>query len=304
MATTLARIIKYGFQNFWRNGWLSTATVIIMALALVLFQGLLLFDVVTSSAVASIQEKIDVAVYFVQDAPEADILAIRDSLEAFPEIAEVRYVSRDEALAIFREKHEGEEFITQALDEVGENPLFGSLNVRTTDPKDYVVVEEFLAADQYQPLIAKISSQSQDNRDAIERLDRIISTLNKVGFVFTIFIALVAALVAFNTIRLAIYSNREEIGIMKLVGASNIFAKGPYIVSGILYGFIGAVLALILAAPAINLASPVFTRLIPELNVEAYFYDNLSTLFLYLLVAGVALGIGSSWIAIRRYLKI
>ena len=305
MATTLFRIIKYGIQNFWRNGWLSTATVIIMAIALLMFQGLILFDILTESAIDSVGDKIDVAVYFKSDAEESQILAIRDNLEEnFSQVKSVRYISREEALEIFKSRHEDETAISQALEELSDNPLLASLSINTDDPNDYVVVEEFLGNADHSGIVEKISSQSQANRDAIERLNKIINTLNKVGLALTVFIAFVASLVAFNTIRLAIYSNREEIGIMKLVGASNVFAKGPYIVSGIFYGLVGSILAFIIAAPIINVSSPVFNKLIPEMNLEAYFYDNFGVLFLYLLAMGVFLGVISSWIAIRRYLKI
>ncbi|PIR88166.1 MAG: hypothetical protein COU10_00625 [Candidatus Harrisonbacteria bacterium CG10_big_fil_rev_8_21_14_0_10_45_28] len=305
MLTTLFRIVKYGLQGFWRNGWLSTATVIIMALALLMFQGLLLFETLTTAAVNSIQDKIDVAVYFKKDATETQMLAIRDKLEAdFSQVKSVRYISKEEALEVFKSRHQEEAIINQALEELNDNPLLPSLSIKTNDPNDYPILEEFLSNSDNSVVIEKISSQTQANRDAIDRLNRIISTVNKLGLVFTLFIALVACLVAFNTIRLAIYSNREEIGIMKLVGASNVFAKGPYIVGGILYGIVGAVAALVLAAPLVNISSPVFKRLIPDMNLEVYFYNNLRVLFFYLLAAGIGLGIVSSWIAIRRYLKI
>jgi len=305
MLTTLFRIVKYGLQGFWRNGWLSTATVIIMALALLMFQGLLLFETLTTAAVNSIQDKIDVAVYFKKDATETQMLAIRDKLEAdFSQVKSVRYISKEEALEVFKSRHQEEAIINQALEELNDNPLLPSLSIKTNDPNDYPILEEFLSNSDNSVVIEKISSQTQANRDAIDRLNRIISTVNKLGLVFTLFIALVACLVAFNTIRLAIYSNREEIGIMKRVGASNVFAKGPYIVGGILYGIVGAVAALVLAAPLVNISSPVFKRLIPDMNLEVYFYNNLRVLFFYLLAAGIGLGIVSSWIAIRRYLKI
>jgi len=306
MLTTLFRIVKYGLQSFWRNGWLSTATVIIMALALLMFQGLLLSNILMTAAVDSIQDKIDVAVYFKKDATETQMLAIRDKLEAdFTQVVKaVRYISKEEALEVFKSRHQEEAIINQALEELNDNPLLPSLSIKTNDPNDYPILEEFLSSSDNSAIIEKISSQTQANRDAINRLNKIISTVNKLGLVFTLFIALVACLVAFNTIRLAIYSNREEIGIMKLVGASNIFAKGPYIVGGIMYGVIGAVVALILAAPLVNISSPVFKRLVPDMNLEVYFYGHLRELFFYLLIAGIGLGIASSWIAIRRYLKI
>jgi cell division transport system permease protein len=302
MVTTFFRIIKYGFQNFWRNGWLSTATVIIMALALLMVNGLILFDVVTNSAVSSIQDKIDIAVYFKEEVIEDDILALRKSLEDLAEVKEVGYISRDQALINFRERHANEVVITSALNELSENPLLASLNIKANDSNDYPIIAEFLDNATFNEIVQKVTYNQ--NRTAIERLNRIIDTVNRIGFVFTIFISFVAGLVVFNTIRLAIYSNREEIGIMRLVGASNIFAKGPYVVSGILYGIVGAILALALIYPAVSISAPVFLRLIPEMDLMKYFQSNIGSFFGYLLLTGVGLGILSSWWAIRRYLRV
>lgn len=302
MITTLFRIIRYGFLDFWRNGWLSTATVIIMALALLMFQGLILFDVMTSSAIDSIRDKIDIAVYFKPETVEDDILKIQRSLRELSEVKEVSYISSDEALANFKDRHKDDPTINQALTELEDNPLLASLNIKAKDSNDYSTIAGYLENDDFSPAIERVTFAQ--NRTAIERLNKIIETVNKIGFAVTIFIAFVASLVVFNTIRLAIYSNRSEIGIMRLVGASNIFTKGPYIVSGILYGVIGGVLALIVAFPMVNFITPYFAIFVPELSLQSYFTANFGHFFWYLLGGGVLLGMVSSWVAIRRYLKV
>ena len=124
------------------------------------------------------------------------------------------------------------------------------------------------------------------------------------GLALTIFLALTAALVTFNTIRLAIYANRDEISIMRLVGASNVFINGPYIVEAVILGIIASIVSLGLLAPLINFSSPYVQSFIPEMDLSAYFYGNLFRLFGYQLILGIVLGIVSGSIAIRRYLKI
>jgi cell division transport system permease protein len=235
MATTLLRILKYGFQSFWRNGWLSTATVLIMVLALITFQGLLLFDVVTTAAITSIRDKIDIAVYFQRTAAEDDILKMKKDVEQLPTIKSVDYISSADALAAFKEKHKNNPTISQALAELPVNPISASINVQAKDSKDYPAIAEYLENQSFSSIVEKVTYSQ--NKGAIDGLNKFIDTINRMGLAFTIFIAFAASLVAFNTIRLAIYSNREEIGIMRLVGASNTFIKGPYIVNGILYGF-------------------------------------------------------------------
>jgi len=302
MATTLLRILKYGFQSFWRNGWLSTATVIVMVLALITFQGILLFNPVTDAAVASIQDKIDIAVYFRRTAAEDDILALKKSVEQLPTIKSVEYISSADALASFKESHKNDVILSQALAELTQNPLPASLNIKAKDSKDYPAINSYLSGQNFGAIVDKVTYGQ--NKNVIDRLNKIIDTLNRMGLATTLFIAFAASLVAFNTIRLALYSNRDEIGIMRLVGASNTFIKGPYIVNGILYGFFGAIVTIALTAPLMKIISPVVIRLIPEMDLQVYFYANLPQLLGYLFAFGAGLGIVSSWVAIRRYLRV
>lgn len=302
MSTTLARILKYGFQLFYRHGWLTIATITVMVIALIMYQALILFGVVTDTATASLRDKIDIAVYFKTSAVEDDILNIEKSLKGLPEVKAVEYVSRDKALEIFKETHKDDPNINQALAELDSNPLRASLNIKAKDTNDYPTIAAYLENDGFQTVVEKVTYTQ--NKVAIDRLNKLVDTMRKIGLAITIFLAFAASLVAFNTIRLAIYSSREEIGIMRLVGAANSFIKGPYLFSGILYGAGGALITVILMIPMINFASPYFQAFIPEMNLSSYFYSNIASLFLYLLMFGTGLGIVSSWIAIRRYLKL
>lgn len=301
MATTIYRIIKYGLQNLWRNGWLSAATLAIMVLALLVLEGLIIFSVLAKTAVSTLEDKIDISVYFKADAPEEDISKLRQSLESLAEVKKVEYISRDKALAIFQDKHKTDLVISKALEELGDNPLLASLNIKARDPEEYPAIASYLENDGLTALVEKVTYSQ--NKLAIERLIKISNTFENIGLTLTIVLALIAALITFNTIRLAIYSNREEIGIMRLVGASNIFINGPYLVGGIIYGLLGAFLSLIIAAPIVSFASPYVQVFIPEMNLSGYFYSNLPSLFGYQLLFGVLLGVVSSVIAVRRYLN-
>lgn len=302
MSTTLARILKYGFQLFYRHGWLTIATITVMVIALIMYQALILFGVVTDTATASLQDKIDISVYFKTVATEDDILNIEKSLKGLPEVKAVEYVSRDKALEIFKEAHKDDANINQALAELDSNPLRASINIKANDTNDYPIIAAYLENEGFQAVVEKVTFA--ENKVAIDRLNKLVDTMRRIGLSITVFLAFAASLVAFNTIRLAIYSNREEIGIMRLVGAANSFIKGPYLFSGILYGATGALVTVIFMIPAVNFASPYFQAFIPEMNLASYFYRNIASLFLYLLMFGTGLGIVSSWIAIRRYLKL
>lgn len=301
MATALFRVFKYGFQNFYRNGWLSTATIAVMCLALSVFLGLIIFGVVAKSALVSIQDKIDISVYFKGDTAEDDILKVKRSLEGLATIKGVEYISRSKALETFTAQHQNEETIAQALRELDDNPLSASLNIKANNIKDYGAIASYLKNDAFTPLIEKVSYAQ--NQVIIDRLTSIIVLSNQAGMGFAVFLSLVAGLVIFNTIRLAIYSNREEIGIMRFVGASNNFIRGPYLVVGVMYGVLAAFLTMILAFPVVIFASPYLHILIPAADLKAYYLSHFGGLFGYQLLFGIALGVCSSFVSIRRYLR-
>jgi cell division transport system permease protein len=302
MFTVFLRIIKYGFQNFGRNGLLSAATVAVMVIALVSFLSLNLFGHITESAIAAVKDKIDISVYFKTSAAEDDILRVKRSLEGLAEVKQVEYISRDQALAQFQENHKSDQTISQAVSELGENPLSASLNIKAFDPKQYASISDYLKNDSLTALVDKVTYA--ENQTVIDRLALIVDTVERSGLVLSVVLAVVAGLIIYNTIRLAIYSNREEIGIMRLVGASNAFIRGPYLFTGMLYGVIAAAISIILLAPAVYFFSPYLNVFIPGLGFQEYFITNLGTLILYQLAFGVGIGVVSSYSAMRRYLKI
>jgi len=304
MFVTLSRIIKYGFQNFLRNGWLSTATIAVMFLALFVLQGLIIFNVIAKTAIASVQNKIDISVYFKNDAAEDEILKLKKSLEGLDEIKKVKYVSREQALADFQARNKDKPIVAQAIQELGENPLLASLNIKANNPEEYASIAAYLNNESFSPLIEKVSYNAPENQAVIKRLISIVDTAKKGGIALTLIAAIIAVLVAFNTISLAIYSNRDTIGVMRLVGASNNFIHGPYIIEGIFCGLLAGVLSFAVIIPLIAYVSPYVANFIPEINIQLYLISNFFRLLGYQLLFGVILGALSSFIAVRRYLKI
>ena len=302
MFTILVRIVKYGLQNFVRNSLLSVATIAVMVIALLMLVGLTLFNHVTESALVAVRDKIDISVYFKTSTAEDDVLRVKRSLEGLAEVKQVDYISRAEALQMFKDRHQNDDTITQAVTQLGDNPLSASLNIKAHDPTQYALISDYLNNDTLKQFIEKVSFAQ--NQTVIDRLALIIDTLEKGGFLLTLFLSLVAGLVIFNTIRLAIYSNREEIGIMRLVGASNTFIRGPYVFTGMVYGVIAALLSILLIVPAVFFVSPYFDIFIPGLNFKSYFLSSLPIIILYQLLAGVLLGTISTFFALRRHLKV
>jgi cell division transport system permease protein len=213
----------------------------------------------------------------------------------------VNYTSRDQALAIFEQNHSSDQNLNQAINELDTNPLEASLNIKAKNPSQYADIASYLASPNLSQYIDSVSYTQ--NQGVIERLAKIITVVERGGWLATLFLALISGLVVFNTIRMAIYSSREEIGVMRVVGASNSLVRGPFVVDGMLCGAIAAISSLIIIAPIIYFTSPYLNIFIPDLNLFRYFYTHLAQLLLYELLFGIIIGSFSSFFAVRRYLR-
>ena len=301
MKTALKRILRTGYLSFRRNGWLSTATVLVMALVLFVLGNLIFLGALAGTVLDTLESKIDISVYFVSDAPEQNVLAVKKELEALPDVAKVNYISQNKALDQFREKHKANALIVGALEELGDNPLQASLNIKAQDPTNYATISDFLLKKNY-PVVDKINYF--ENQKVIERLGSILTTVRGSGALLALFLAFVAILVAFNTVRLAIYTMREEIGIMRLVGATQWFIRGPFLINGVIYGGLAALATTLVFFPITWLASPRISLLVSDFDLFGYFLTNFFEFFGIILFTGILLGTASSFIAVRRYLKI
>jgi len=233
MLLNFQRIIKSGAVSFWRNVWLSTAAVAIMVLNLFVISSFLLGNVVADSLLNSLENKIDISVYFKQDTEEKDILSVKSELMSLGEIKDVNYVSAEEALSQFKERHKGNSILLQSLEEVGDNPFEAALSVKTRQASQYEAVSLFLENGKYKNLIDGVDFRQ--NQAMIDKLTYIVGASRKVGGVVSLTFIFIAVLVTFNTIRLAIFSAKEEISVMRLVGASNWFIRLPFVAEGLFY---------------------------------------------------------------------
>ena len=300
--TNFIRILKSGWQSFWRNYWLTTATVAVMTLALLVVAGLSLFNVMMQSVSTDLQDRVDISVYFNQDIEETKILQVRQELVGLDEVKSVDYISQEEALKQFKEKHQDSKVLMQSLDELEKNPFQPSLNIKAKESSQYEAIANYLNQDRFGGLIAKVNYQQ--NRAIIERLTNLTSNIERGGIAISLVLGLLAILVSFNTIRLTMYTWRDEISVMKLVGASNWFIRGPFLVEGIIYGLSAALITLLLLYPALIFVSPRITSFLPGVDLLYFYQTNFWQFLVLMLGVGVLLGGVSSLIAIRRYLRV
>ncbi len=315
--TTFKRIVRSGFVNFWRNGFLSFAAIVVITLSLTAF-GMIIFSGAFGRALlADVKEKVDINVYFVTTAEESEILAVQKDVDSLAEVASTNYISREKALETFKAKWKDNALIMQGLNEIGDNPFPASLNIKAKDPAQYGSIAKYLSnkapADASgDPLIEKVNYQ--ENKIIIDRLGRIIPAVEKTGSIISLILIFVAVIVVFNTMRLIIFTARDEISVMKLVGASNAYVRGPLVVSGIMYGIMSAVITLIIMAAFAFWSDAALLKLAgvgiaSEFEVmvnvmSSYFVAHFPEIFVIIMGAGVILGGLSSYIAARRYLRV
>ncbi|OGN10018.1 MAG: hypothetical protein A3J46_04080 [Candidatus Yanofskybacteria bacterium RIFCSPHIGHO2_02_FULL_41_11] len=273
-----------------------------MVLVLVLFSGLMAVNFLSSEIVISLQEKVDVSAYFKTDISEEEILGIKSELELLSNVKNVEYISAVQALDEFKERHAGDAIIQDSLAELDFNPLQASLNIKADDPSQFASIVQFLEANQFRSVIDKINFY--ENEKVIERLQSISGGIQNWGFILTMILAVIAVLVTFNTIRLTIYNQRQEIEIMKLVGGSNWHIKAPYLVEGGLYGAFAAAVTAAIFYPTIFFVSPKVESLMPGVSLISYFKTNMFQFLFLVFFVGVLLGVVSSFVAIRRFLKV
>ncbi len=302
------RVVRAGFFSFWRNGFVSLSSILVMMVTLFVIGATIFSGAILSSTLNQIKDKVDINVYFITSAEENEIMAIKKNLEQLKEVAPpVVYVSKEDALATFRKKHENDQTTLQALDELGDNPLGAILNIKAKDPSQYESISRFLQSKNTistdgSSIIDKVNYYQ--NKDAIDRLTNIINSANRLGFILTIFLVAISILITFNTLRLVIYMSRDEISVMRLVGASKSYIRGPFFIAGAIYGFISAILTLILFYPITIWLGNATETFFVGLNVFHYYTSNFGEIFLIIVGSGVFTGAVSSYLAVRKYLKV
>lgn len=306
MVTSFRRIVRSGFLNFWRNAVVSLSAIFVMTVALFVIGGTMLSSVFLQETLRTIQDKVDINVYFSPTAKADDILTLRSSLEQMPQVGKVEYVSRDQAIEEFRKKHENDYLLQAALNELSDNPLGAMLNIRAKDPSEYESIAQYLNKEkedrQQDGFISKVNYAQ--HKTIITKLNSTVKAVERFSFVALFVLVAIAVVITFNTIRIAIYAARDEIAIMRLVGASNMFVRGPFIVEGALCGIVAAVVATGLFYPVTMWVQGATVEFYGGIDLFAYYLSNLPQIFFVLLATGVVLGAVSAVFAVRKYLRI
>ena len=305
MLTFLSRTAKYAFQDFWRNFWLSLITITVILLALFSFNSLMLVKTVSDYTLQTIEKKIDVSVFINSGVEEPLILDLRARLLGLEQVKEVIYISSDEALSSMVERHKKDDAIIQSLEELGENPLGAQLIVQAQSTEDYDAIVNLLNEERYDPIIA--DKNFDEHTLIIERVSSVSKRIRSIAMIFTIVFTLIALIVVFNTLRIIIYTHRDEIAIMRLVGATNWFIRMPYLWGSIIYALFSMIIFLLVWYPILGFIQPFVNELFADgssIDLVTYYNVNFLALFgIEVLVLIVLLSI-SSILATGKYSKV
>lgn len=303
MFLSIFRALKFSFQDISRNIWLSIVTITILFLAMFSINTLILTRAISASAVDAIKEKIDLSLYLKSDASESEILALQQKISALERVKEVKYISKQEALDFFREKNKDNPEILQALLELGRNPLSPSLIISPQDTNQAPeLIEELKALDD------KIieSRDFADNKLILEKIDNITKKINDIAILVIAIFIITSLLVIYNSIKVAVYTHKREIEIMRLVGASNLFIYAPFLLSSFIYIIIALILIIIVSFPLLGLLQPYLELFFVDYSIDIvkYFVSNFSLIFGLQFLAISFINILASYLAVKKYAKV
>ena len=299
---SLFRAIKFAFQDIFRNFSLSLMTVLILVLMLLSVNTLVVIKFFTSQATQSIKDQIDVSIFFAHTATDEEIAEVQSFIKSFPEVSNVQYLSKEQVLEKFKEQYSDNENIIASLEELDENPLGSTMIVKTRNPGDYNKLIEALSVPEYEDIV--VAKTFVDTELAIERINNITTQVERFSVILTGLFGVIAFLIIFNTIRVAIFTQRVEITIKKLVGATNWFIRSPYIIESFIFTAISVAITYFLMRFAAGLIDPyvavVFKK---DWLLTNYISSNIMMLVGSQFVVVLLLTIFSSFLAMRKHLK-
>lgn len=303
---SLIRIFKFALQGFFRNFWLSLVTITMMVMAVLSITILLAMDYVKEATVIGVENKIDILVELKMGISKEDVQNFVIDLERLQEIKDIRVISPEENKELFK-KYNNDADVSKVLDlyEEEENPFSYFLAIQAYDLNQYPIVLEFVNQDKYSNFVE--TSDLDTHEEFIAKINSISDFVNKYSWYLASIFLLISIIVIFNTIRISIYTRRDEVTIMKLVGATNWFIRMPFILEGVFYALVAVLLVIAMIYPVINFIQPSLNSYFQDansINLNLYFKENFVKIFVYQFLFLAFVNIVSTVIAIRRYLKV
>lgn len=303
---TGGRIIKTGFQNFIRNLTLAVAAMAVMVITLTIILFSVIANATFTNTIQGLNDKIDISVYLKDDVTEKEREQLITNVKNIQNVKSVEYISKDRALEDYKKANADNLDLLLAISQT-DNPLPASLRIKPKDVNKIEEIKVFLDRGDIKALQSDETSYSGDRQVAIDKITAATSFFQKAGLISVVVFALVSMLIIFNTIRMTIFNRRDELQIMRLLGASTSYIRGPFIVETIIYGIIAALLSVSACEAIFNGATYAFdssSLLVFDITfANDYFAKHFWTILTVQLAIGILIGAVSSFIATRRYLK-
>ncbi|MBN1325735.1 ABC transporter permease [Candidatus Falkowbacteria bacterium] len=301
--SSILRVLKFATQDFFRNFWLSFVTLTILVLALFSINLLIIFNVIAKDAILVIEDKININVYFKPEISEDQVQAVKKYLQSLIQVKDIVYISKEQALEDFKERHKDNPKILASLDELDKNPLGASLLVTAKTTNDYPKILEYLSDPQYDSLIE--SKNFDDHKLVIERISSITQKVNTGVATIAIIFTLISLLIIFNAIRMAIYTHKDDIMAMKLLGATNWFVQAPFLLEGVFFGLLSVIVTIMIIYPLIGFIQPYIGSLLEtDFNLINYFNQNFVAIFGLELLGAILINLVSSYWAVSKYVRV
>lgn len=303
---TFARIVKTGMINFVRNAWLGIAAMAVMVVTLTIVLFSILTNATFTNTIDQIRDKIDISVYLADDITVEQKNTLLGDLKGLPNVAGINYLSKDDALERYKQQNADNPELLSAISQT-ENPLPATVQIKPKDLNKIQDIKDFLTQPDVTAMQSEEPSYSGDRKEAIDKITHATNTLQRAGVIAVLVFALISVLIIFNTIQMAIFNRRDELTIMRLLGASTWYIRGPFVVETIFYGVVSALASILLIHAAFVAASSALQAsslgLLDIQYSSDYFYNHFWTLLGMQLLVGILIGAASSTIATKRYLK-
>lgn len=304
MFTSIYRVIKFAFQNFWRNFWLSIITISMLVLTLLTVNILVVLNLVTDKAIAFVENRIEVSVYFNENANVSKVSEALTYLRTLSQVKDVQEIPADEALLAFKQRHANDPAILSSLDELGKNPFGPTFVIKAYKAKDFDSIIAALDNPRFRDEIRQ--KDFSDYQSIVGKIRQTTAEIRMGGLILSGIFFLIALLIIFNTVRIAIFIHRDEIGIMRLVGASSGFIRAPFLVETILLSLFSVLLVMAIVYPSLAFIEPKLNQYFGSetTSLVSYFEQNGWKIFGAQFLALIFVTMGSTSLALRKHLKV
>jgi cell division transport system permease protein len=301
----IQRIFKTGLSLFRRNVFLGLSSVSVTVVTLTVILALFFTQAILSASLHAIESRVDITLYISDSADDSAINDIKTNLELMPEVKNVEFFSKEEALVLFRERNKGDSITNEALEEISKNPLPASFVIHAKDTAQYDAIinkleNESTFLEQNKSFITKINFAR--SKQVIDKILVLRDGVNKFGYTLTLIFIIIAILVTFNTVKLSIYTMKDEIDVMRLVGASSNYIRGPFIVAQALYSLVAGLITLVIFLGLTYILRDTLTVFF-GVDLFDYYIKNIFQIAGIVLFSGLILGTLSSLFAVGRYLR-